>query len=263
MNTDDINARIAKIDYKLRTQKKPVADRIGLVEGELCPDINNLKDRFINNEFTPLSNEELERFLSTFQVDNWYQENYGFKITPEYLNIKETPFLLQDNIYYFRYPEKTECCNIIDCTDLPQIVKQDLTEVEIEYLQNSFKCGRKKLLAVKYLEDVVQYRDQRKSSENNFLVIPDELKNNFYLSIEIIDFIRFSIEDLNLAIVALKNTRNYQFIIFPASQAIEKVLKACVVSENLMLGKTVQELLQDLRSKKYGHKLFKIIEDES
>ncbi|MEH1775809.1 HEPN domain-containing protein [Nostoc sp.] len=262
MKTDDINARIARIDYKLRTQKKSVAERIGLVQGELCPDINDLTDRFINNRFPALSNNELERFLPTLNVDNWYRENYGFKITPDYLNLKEIPFVMQGNIYYFIYPEKTENCNIIDCTNLPQIVKQDLTEVEIEYLQNSFKCGRRKLLAVEYLEDVVQYRDKKKSSENDFFAIPDKLKDNFYLSTETIDFIRFAIEDLNLAIVTLKNTRSYQFIIFPASQAIEKLLKACILSEKLILAKEVPELLNTLRKKKYGHKLFNIIGDE-
>ncbi|MEH2416905.1 HEPN domain-containing protein [Nostoc sp.] len=255
MNTDDINTRIARIDYKLRTQKKSVAERIGLVQGELCPDINDLTDRFINNRLPQLSNDELERFLPTLNVDNWYRENYGFKITPDYLNIKEIPFFLQGNIYYFIYPEKTENCNIIDCTNLPQIVKQDLTEVEIEYLQHSFKCGRRKLLAVEYLEDVVQYRDKKKNSENDFFVIPDKLKDDFYLSTETTDFIRFAIEDLNLAIVALKNTRSYQFIIFPASQAIEKLLKACILSEQTMLVKK-----DDLR-KNYGHNLFKIIKD--
>lgn len=257
MNTDDINARIARIDYKLRTQKKSVAERICLVQGELCPDINDLTDRFINNIFPALSNDELEGFLSTLHVDNWYRENYGFKITPDYLNIKESPFFLQGNIYYFIYPEKTEYCNTIDCTDLPQIVKQDLTEVEIEYLQNSFKCGRKKLLAIKYLEDVVQYHYKSKSSEKDFLVIPGKLNNNFDLSTETIDFLRFAIEDLNLAIVTLKNTRShqYQFIIFPASQAIEKLLKACILSEKTMLVKK-----DDLR-KNYGHNLFKIIKD--
>ncbi|MEH2203896.1 MAG: HEPN domain-containing protein [Nostoc sp.] len=257
MNTNDINARIARIDYKLRTQKKSVAERICLVQGELCPDINDLTDRFINNRFPTLSNDELERFLHTLNVDNWYRENYGFKITPDYLNIKEIPFVLQGNIYYFIYPEKTENCNIIDCTNLPQIVKQDLTEEEIEYLQNSFKCGRRKLLAVEYLEDVVQYRDKKKNSENDFFVIPDQLKDNFYLSTETIDFIRFAIEDLNLAIVTLKNIRShqYQVVIFPASQAIEKLLKAYILSEKTMLVKK-----DDLR-KNYGHNLFKIIKD--
>lgn len=68
-------------------------------------------------------------------------------------------------------------------------------------------------------------------------------------------------EDLNLAIVTLKNTRDYQFVIFPASQAIEKILKAWIFSEHKILKKEVSELVKTLRSRKYRHDLLNIIQE--
>ncbi|MEH1888211.1 MAG: hypothetical protein V7K92_01710 [Nostoc sp.] len=61
---------------------------------------------------------------------------------------------MQGQIWYFTHPEKTEDCNI-NCTNLPKIVKQNLTEKEIEYLKDFFKCSGQKLQTIKHLNDVV------------------------------------------------------------------------------------------------------------
>ncbi|MEI1374969.1 hypothetical protein PQG02_21305 [Nostoc sp. UHCC 0926] len=60
MNIDEINAQIAKIDRRLASENKYLADRIDLVIIELCPDINDLRDRFSDRVYS-LSEEDLER----------------------------------------------------------------------------------------------------------------------------------------------------------------------------------------------------------
>ncbi|MEH2455724.1 HEPN domain-containing protein [Nostoc sp.] len=124
-----------------------------------------------------------------------------------------------------------------------------------------FKCSRQKLQAIKYLNDVVFYRnEERKTDPDVPFIVPHEFKNNFYLDNETIKLIYLAIEDLNLAIVTLKNTRNYQFTIFPASQAIEKLLKACLIEEELKYTKnTSEEIRKELRNE-YGHQLFYILQ---
>lgn len=124
-----------------------------------------------------------------------------------------------------------------------------------------FKCSRQKLQAIKYLNDVVFYRnEERKTDPDVPFIVPDELKNNFYLDNETIKLIRFAIEDLNLAIVTLKNTRDYQFVIFPASQGIEKLLKGCLIEKELKYTKnTSEEIRKELRNE-YGHQLFYILQ---
>lgn len=87
MNIDEINAQIAKIDRRLASENKYLADRIDRVVLELCPDINDLGDRFSNRVYS-LGEEELDRLFSTLQVDNWYKENYGYKQIPDYFIIK-------------------------------------------------------------------------------------------------------------------------------------------------------------------------------
>ncbi|MDF2388486.1 HEPN domain-containing protein, partial [Nostoc ellipsosporum NOK] len=132
-------------------------------------------------------------------------------------------------------------------------------------MKKLFENGRQKLIAVKDLEDVVYFRDKRNHTEN--FIIPDELQNNFYLTVETIEFIRFSIEDLNLAILILKNIRDYQFIIFPVSQAIEKLLKACLIeAKKAQLPPTddASDNARKLRKsfvKKYNHYILDILTD--
>lgn len=275
MNTDEINAQIAQIDCRLASENKSLADRINLVKSELCPDEDNLTKRFLNNGFPALNNEEFNRLTTTLQVDNWYRGNYGSKAKPHYLNIKETPFFLQGEIWYFTH-QKTEDWTDLGKTDLPEIVKQNLTQGEIDYLKHLFGESRsEQLQKVKYLEDIVFFRNKKRKNDkytpiltrdeldNNQIdpvLIPDELKNNFFLSDETINFLRFALEDLNLAIVTLKNTRDYQFVIFPASQAIEKLLKACLIEEELQYTKNTSKAIRDELRMEYGHKLFYILQ---
>ncbi|WP_414530209.1 HEPN domain-containing protein [Nodularia chucula] len=58
----------------------------------------------------------------------------------------------------------------------------------------------------------------------------------------------------------LKNTRDYQFVIFPASQAIEKLLKACLIEKKLQHTESTLQGIHNKLIREYGHKLFYIIE---
>jgi hypothetical protein len=248
----EINAQIAKIDCSLRSKNISIADRINIVQKELCKVFN------INIDYDYLDTKYI---LLWIDVNDWYVNNYKIKI--KFSNfITKKPFFLQGDIYYIDVLQITEYCNISDCTNLSEVVIQDLTEEEIKSLRKQFKMAKSQWESINNLQLVIDYRDERKKSKND-LRIPDELNNDFYLPPETLDLISLALEDLNLAIVTLNNTStsNYQFVIFPASQAIEKLLKACIISEKLILGKEVTELLEILKSIKYGHKLFKLIKD--
>lgn len=276
MNTDEINAQIAQIDRRLASENKSLADRINLVKSELCPDVDDLTERFLNNGFPALNNEEFNRLTTTLPVDNWYRANYGSKTTPNFLNIKETPFFLQGEIWYFTHSKEIEYWTDLGKTNLPEIVKQNLNNGEVDYFKKQCQGRSEQLQKLKYLEDVVFFRNKKRKNDkytpiltrdelNNTnqihpVLIPDRLKNNFYLSDETINFLRFALEDLNLAIVTLKNTRDYQFVVFPASQAIEKLLKACLIEEELQYTKNTSEAIRHELKTQYGHKLFYILQ---
>lgn len=254
MNSNERDTRIAEIDYYLRNQNISLPERIIEVRKQLYPDIDI--DYLIDN----FSIDCIEQISEYSKIDEWYQKNYDNNKFFHYFNIKEKPFYFQGDIYYFKYPVEFNCCQIVDCTTLPQIIKENLTEAETEYLENLFKSGIKQLQAVKSLEEVVLFRDKRKNNADFFIsLISEELQKVFYLHAETIKFIRFAIEDLNLAIITLKNTKDYQFVIFPASQAIEKLLKACLIQEKLKQ-LAPQEIQEELKNK-YGHKLFNILKE--
>lgn len=262
MNKDEINAQIAKIDRRLASENISIADRLDTVKSELFPDIHPYRDDSLVLD----SPDRLINYL--FKVDNWYKENYGDQIYPVSLKIKETPFFFQGEVWYFTHPEKVDKnSNLIEFTNFPKIIKQNLTEEEIEHLKDLYEQARNKLYDINNLEDVVKYCDPRNPEKLRKII-----DNVFDLPNETIDFLRFALEDLNLAIVTLKNTRDYQFVIFPASQAIEKLFKACIIAEPILKQleqnssvfseqiESQTELIDTLR-KKYGHKLFHILKD--
>lgn len=247
---DEINEQIAKIDRSLRIQNISISDRINIVENELCKVFN------INSNY---DYPDTEHLLLWGDVNIWYEENYGIKTTINNF-IQEKPFFLQGDIYYVDIAQITNHCNISDCINLSEVVIQDLTEEEKKSLRKQFKIAKMQWESINDLQLVVDHRDESKKSNNDFR-IPDELNNNIYLKKETIKLIRFAIEDLNLAIVTLKNTRNYQFVIFPASQAIEKLLKACLIEEQLPTsGKSSEELCQSFIHK-YSHRILDIFPD--
>jgi hypothetical protein len=265
MNKDEINVQIAKIDRRLASENISIADRLDKVKSELFPDIHpdNIFDSLV------LDSIETDRLINyLFEVDNWYKENYGDQIYPVSLKIKETPFFFQGEVWYFTHPEKVDKnSNLIEFTNFPKIIKQNLTEEEIEHLKDLYEQAKNKLYDINNLEDVVKYCDPRNPEKLRKII-----DNVFDLPNETIDFLRFALEDLNLAIVTLKNTRDYQFVIFPASQAIEKLFKACIIAEPILKQlnqnssvfyeqiESQTELIDTLR-KHYGHKLFYILKD--
>lgn len=264
MNKDEINVQIAKIDRRLASENISIADRLDKVKSELFPDIHPY---FRDNLLVSDSSDRLINYL--FEVDNWYKENYGDQIYPVSLKIKETPFFFQGEVWYFTHPEKIDKnSNLIEFTNFPKIIKQNLTEEEIEHLKDLYEQARNKLYDINNLEDVVKYCDPRNPEKLRKII-----DNVFDLPNETIDFLRFALEDLNLAIVTLKNTRDYQFVIFPASQAIEKLFKACIIAEPILTQieqnistfpeeiESQTELINKLSKKKYGHKLFNILKD--
>lgn len=277
MNKDEINAQIDKIDRRLASENISIADRLDIVISELFPDIYPYRDNYLDVDDL-LGRVSPDRLLNyVFDIDNWYGENYGDKIYHVSLNIKETPFFFQGEVWYFEHPKKFDNnSNVIEFTNFPKIVKQNLTEEEIEHLKNLYEQAKNKLYAINNLEDVVWYCDPRIPREKRVKTV---FGNGYVLDLpkETIDFIRFAVEDLNLALVTLKNTRDYQFVIFPASQAIEKLLKACIISEPFLkqLDQDIstfistitekiepqKELIFKLKKRPYGHQLFNILKD--
>lgn len=276
MNKDEINVQIAKIDRRLASDNISIADRLDTVRSELFPDIHPYRDDLLVLD----SPDQLINYL--FEVDNWYKENYGDQIYPVSLNIKETPFFFQGEIWYFEHSQKVNNnSNVIEFTNFPKIIKQNLTEEEIEHLKNLYEQVKNKLYAINNLEDIVWYCDPRIPREERRKTLFGN-GHVFDLPKETIDFIRFAVEDLNLALVTLKNTRDYQFVIFPASQAIEKLFKACIIAEPFLkqLDQTIynqsismfistipeeiepqEAIISKLRNRPYGHKLFNIFKD--
>lgn len=273
MNKDEINAQIAKIDRRLASENISIADRLDIVRNELFPDIYPYRD-----DSLVLDRVSPDRLINyVFEVDNWYKENYGDKIYPVSLSIKETPFFFQGEIWYFEHPPKVDSnSNVIELTNFPKVVKENLTEEEIAHLKNLYEQAKKQLYAINNLEDIVWYCDPRISREERGKTV---FGNGYVFDLpkETIDFIRFAVEDLNLALVTLKNTRDYQFVIFPASQAIEKLFKACIIAEPFLkqLDQDIytfistipeeiepqKELISKLKNRPYGHKLFNILKD--
>ncbi|ALB39563.1 hypothetical protein AA650_03000 [Anabaena sp. WA102] len=255
MNQDEIDAKIAQlvanIDRRLASENISIFDRVYIVQREICHALN------INIDSFHLDTKTISLLMN---IDSWYRKNYMIKINVKNF-IQEKPFFLQGGIYYIYVGKLTgEYYSIPDNTNLPEVIIQDLTEQEIKFLRDELKKVKIQWKAIDNLKSVIIWRDEREKSENDFIGLQDD---DFYLAAETINFLSLAIEDLNLAILTLKNTstNNYQFVIFPLSQAIEKLLKACVISENLMLGQEIEDLLTTLRSNKYGHNLLKIVQD--
>ncbi|MGM3305703.1 hypothetical protein ACSQ6I_06860 [Anabaena sp. WFMT] len=254
MNQDEIDAKIAQvvanIDRRLASESISVFDRVDIVKREICRALN------INIDCFDLDTNTM---LLLVNIDIWYEGNY--KIRTNVSNFfQEKPFFIQGDIYWICVQKITgEYYNIRNGTNLPEIVIKDLTEQERKFLQEEFKRAKIQWIAIKNLQSVIRWRDEIRKSENDFFGLQE---NIFYLAAETIKFLSLAIEDLNLAILTLKNTStsNYQFIIFPLSQAIEKLLKACVISENSMLGQEIKDLLKILRGNEYGHNLLKIVQ---
>ncbi|WP_217358223.1 HEPN domain-containing protein [Anabaena sp. UHCC 0187] len=258
MNQDEIDAKIAQvvanIDRRLASENKSVFDRVDIVKREICHALN------MNINIDPF-NFNQNTILLLLNIDIWYERNY--KIRTNVSNFfQEKPFFIQGDIYWICVQKITgyEYYNIRNGTNLPEIVIKDLTEQEYKFLQEEFKRAKIQWTAIENLQSVIRWRDKIRKSENDFIGLQE---NIFYLAAETIKFLSLAIEDLNLAILTLKNTStsNYQFIIFPLSQAIEKLLKACIISENLMLDQEIKDLLEILRRNKYGHNLLKIVQD--
>lgn len=92
MNKDEINAQI---DRRLASENISITDRLDIVRNELFPDINSNEDDYpdVDALLGRVSPDRLLNYL--FEVDNWYKENYGDKIYPVSLNIKETQFFFK------------------------------------------------------------------------------------------------------------------------------------------------------------------------
>lgn len=257
MNQDEIDAKIAQvvanIDRRLASENISVFDRVDIVKREICHALNINIDPF---------NLDTNTILLLMSIDIWYERNY--KIRTNVSNFfQEKPFFLQGDIYWICVQKITgEYYNISNNTNLPEVIVNDLTEQEHKFLREEFKRAKIQWTAIENLQSVICQRDERRKSENDSIGLQE---NSFYLAAETINFLSLAIEDLNLAILTLKNTSssNYQFIIFPLSQAIEKLLKACVISENLILGEEIQKLVTKLRYKPYGHDLLYIVQDSN
>lgn len=256
MNQDEIDAKVAQvvanIDRRLASENISVFERFDIVKREICHALNINIDYF---------NLDAKTILLLMNIDVWYENNYNLKININNF-IQEKPFFLQGDIYYICVQKITgEYYNIRNDTNLPEVVIKYLTEQEGEFLREELKRAKIQWTAIENLQSVIYWRDERRKSENDFIGLQE---NSFYLAAETINFLYLAIEDLNLAIVTLKNSSasNYQFIIFPLSQAIEKLLKACIFSESSILGQEIKELIKNLKQhKKYGHNLLNIVQD--
>ncbi|AFZ28007.1 HEPN domain-containing protein [Cylindrospermum stagnale PCC 7417] len=256
MLDNNLKTKIEKLDLELRIKNLSLNERKSKVIEEICPNLEESADKFWN--FSGKSgNNYFNNLELVNQVEKWYEINYPNQIKCSLKKIK--PFYIQGDIYFFDYSKETEL--FINCIiNLSKKDRDFLVENYLEEVEREFRQGKKNIESIFCLQKIIYLRNIKNLEEKNAYerLSMINLDKSEYLDPRVIEWVNFAIEDLSVAINILESTRNYQIIVFPICQAIEKFFKACLIDKEKQQNPAISTEQIEIIIKRYSHKITSI-----